>query len=61
MNTVERKDQLFKSLGSLITLSALATLAWPAIARAQTTSFVRVHQTGYVAGSPKRAYLLSLA
>ena len=60
MNTVEGKDRLFKSLGLLIVLSALTPLAWPSIAWSQT-SFIRVHQTGYVASSPKRAYLMSSA
>ena len=39
---------------------ALAAMAWPSPATAQG-NFVRVHQTGYVAGAPKRAYLMSSA
>jgi endoglucanase len=64
VNTVERKDQLFKSLlkdtALLIVIAALATWACPSIAWAQN-SFLRVHQTGYVGSSPKRAYLMSSA
>jgi len=40
----------------LVALAALFAAAWPAAAQ---TSFVRVHQTGYVASAPKRAYLMS--
>jgi endoglucanase len=36
----------------------MAGLAWPSVAPAQT-SFIRVHQTGYVSGAPKRAYLMT--
>jgi len=39
-------------------LAGLLSSAWPLAASAQT-SFVRVHQTGYVASAPKRAYLMS--
>ena len=36
----------------------MAGLAWPSAAPAQT-SLIRVHQTGYVSGAPKRAYLMT--
>lgn len=39
-------------------LVVMAALAWPASTLAQT-SFVRVHQTGYVSSAPKRAYLMT--
>ena len=44
----------------LVVLLALAALVYPSTATAET-SFVRVHQTGYVANAPKRAYLMSSA
>ena len=39
-------------------LAIMAALTWPASTLAQT-SFVRVHQTGYVSSAPKRAYLMT--
>ena len=42
----------------LVVVLALATFLWPSAATGQS-SFVRVHQTGYVANAPKRAYLMS--
>src|SRR6266852_2162133 len=43
-----------------ILLGVFTALAWPSRAVAQS-SFVRVHQTGYVSGGPKRAYLMTSA
>jgi endoglucanase len=41
-----------------ILLSILSLSAWPSSLLGQT-SFIRVHQTGYVSGAPKRAYLMT--
>ena len=41
----------------LTLLSVVTALVWPARATAQ--NFIRVHQTGYVASAPKRAYLMT--
>jgi len=43
---------------SLALLTVLCALAWASPVSAQS-NFVRVHQTGYVAGAPKRAYLMT--
>lgn len=43
-----------------VAFAALVAVAWPSATEAQS-SFVRVHQTGYVASAPKRAYLMSSA
>lgn len=48
------------SVPAFLVVLALATFLWPSAATAQS-SFVRVHQTGYVANAPKRAYLMSSA
>jgi len=42
----------------LILLSILTAATWPSSLLAQT-SFIRVHQTGYVSSAPKRAYLMT--
>jgi len=42
----------------LILFVVLAAAAWPSSLLAQT-SFIRVHQTGYVSSAPKRAYLMT--
>src|SRR6266404_9201578 len=42
----------------LILFGILAAAAWPSSLLAQT-SFIRVHQTGYVSSAPKRAYLMT--
>ena len=56
---VDNRNKAVRRLWSLIrALAGLFSLAWPLAAAAQT-SFVRVHQTGYVASAPKRAYLMS--
>lgn len=49
-----------RSVPAFLVVLALATFLWPSAATAQS-SFVRVHQTGYVANAPKRAYLMSSA
>lgn len=49
-----------RSVSAFLVVLALATFLWPSAATAQS-SFVRVHQTGYVANAPKRAYLMSSA
>lgn len=49
-----------RSVPAFLAVLALATFLWPSAATAQS-SFVRVHQTGYVANAPKRAYLMSSA
>lgn len=49
-----------RSVSAFFVVLALATFLWPSAATAQS-SFVRVHQTGYVANAPKRAYLMSSA
>jgi endoglucanase len=43
-----------------ILLGVFTVLAWSSRAAAQS-SFVRVHQTGYVSSAPKRAYLMTSA
>ena len=45
---------------ALAAFTCLVTPAWPRTASAQG-NFIRVHQTGYVASAPKRAYLMSSA
>jgi len=55
-----RVNNLRRHGGVIAMLAALAALLWPSTALAQT-SFVRVHQTGYVTSAPKRAYLMSSA
>jgi len=45
---------------ALAAFTCLVTPAWPRTASAQG-NFIRVHQTGYVASAPKRAYLMSAA
>jgi endoglucanase len=42
----------------LASFAVVAAFIWPASALAQS-SFVRVHQTGYVSSAPKRAYLMT--
>lgn len=49
-----------RSVPAFLVVLAVATFLWPSAATAQS-SFVRVHQTGYVANAPKRAYLMSSA
>lgn len=49
-----------RPVSAFLVVLALATFLWPSAATAQS-SFVRVHQTGYVANAPKRAYLMSSA
>lgn len=49
-----------RSVPAFLVVLALATFLWPSAATAQS-SFVRVHETGYVANAPKRAYLMSSA
>ncbi|HEY1422673.1 MAG TPA: cellulase N-terminal Ig-like domain-containing protein, partial [Candidatus Acidoferrum sp.] len=39
-------------------VAVISALVWPASTLAQS-SFVRVHQTGYVSSAPKRAYLMT--
>src|SRR5258708_37626739 len=41
----------------LILFTILTAATWPSSLLAQT-SFIRVHQTGYVSSAPKRAYLM---
>src|SRR5215470_1662941 len=43
---------------ALVALIAALTSVWPSTAEAQG-HFIRVHQTGYLANAPKRAYLMS--
>ena len=42
----------------LILFTMLTAITWPSSLLAQT-SFIRVHQTGYVSSAPKRAYLMA--
>ena len=49
-----------RRLSMFAAFAALVAVAWPSATEAQS-SFVRVHQTGYVASAPKRAYLMSSA
>jgi len=53
-NSIRRFVMVFAAL------AAFGAVGWPSAAQAQS-SFVRVHQTGYVASAPKRAYLMSSA
>src|SRR5215469_13432106 len=52
--------KLSRLVSTLAALIAIAPIAWPSLATAQG-NFIRVHQTGYVASAPKRAYLMSSA
>jgi endoglucanase len=54
-------SKLGRRLSALLaTLTALVAFTWPSSAAVQS-SFVRVHQTGYVASASKRAYLMTSA
>ncbi len=53
---LDRTSQRSRRL--LILFVILTAAAWPSSLLAQS-SFIRVHQTGYVSGAPKRAYLMT--
>jgi endoglucanase len=59
MKSTQVSDKVSHGSRRLLTLCSILTVtAWPSSLLAQT-SFVRVHQTGYVSSAPKRAYLMT--
>ncbi|HEY1470866.1 MAG TPA: glycoside hydrolase family 9 protein [Candidatus Acidoferrum sp.] len=56
----DRSKLLVQLLNLLLASAVMAVFLWPLAVEAQT-SFVRVHQTGYVDNASKRAYLMSSA
>jgi hypothetical protein len=58
MQLMQTASDRSKLLVRFLIAAVIAIFLWPSAVNAQT-SFVRVHQTGYVSSSPKRAYLMS--
>jgi endoglucanase len=59
MKSTQVSDKVSHCSRRLLTLFSILTVtAWPSSLLAQS-SFVRVHQTGYVSSAPKRAYLMT--